>query len=59
MRGTKIIVTIVVEVLSVDSVLAIASDAVQRINNEFPDGELHTADGDNVRWNSQEVGVNF
>jgi hypothetical protein len=52
MKIKKIVVTVEVEVLSIDSVYARLVDAAKQINDEQIHGKLCSDDGDTVSWNT-------
>jgi hypothetical protein len=59
MKAQKIIATIRVEVLSMDTVPCMVKMAVDNILNEFESGELEADDGDAVYWTIHRKPVVF
>ncbi len=59
MKTQKVLVTILVEVLSIDCVPALVAKAVDQISEEFESGKLSADDGDTVTWTTGRVKVEF
>jgi len=52
-------ITIIVEVLSVDSIPALLLEVSEHIRSEFPNGSLTSCDGDYVEWEIKQEEVMF
>ncbi len=59
MKATKYTVTIVIEVLSLDSVEGMLPLAAAQIGNEVTTGVLRHDDGDEIRWDYTSKAVEF
>ena len=59
MKALKYTMTIKVEVLSIDAIPGIISEAMAQLDKEFKDGKLVADDGDMVEWNTEQERVEF
>jgi hypothetical protein len=59
MNANKTILTVTVEVLSIDSTPALLSDVAEQIRGEFHNGSLTSSDGDRVTWKTESTPVEF
>ena len=59
MKATKFTVTITMEALSMDTIRALAADAILRIEEENHNGKLVASDGDSVEWETIANDVDF
>lgn len=59
MHATKYTVTVVINVLSMDSVSALLEEVQDGIYSETTDGSIHKSDGDEVKWTTESNKVKF
>lgn len=59
MKATKYLVTVQVEVLSLDAVPGLLNAAREQMEHEFTEGKLEADDGDTVAWNVHPLLVTF
>ena len=59
MKALKYTMTITVEVLAVESIPALLSEAAAAIANETPRGHVEKADGDSIFWDTVAEDVDF
>ena len=59
MKALKYTMTIKVEVLSIDAIPGIISEAMAQLDKEFKDGKLVADDGDMVEWTTEQESVEF
>jgi len=57
MKATKVILTIKVEVLSVQSAPALLGKVIGSLQDEFQNGQLVADDGDTVTWSTKQEPV--
>lgn len=50
MKATKYMVSITIEVLSMDSLQNMLSKAHENISRETPEGQISFDDGDSIQW---------
>jgi len=59
MKATKYTVTIKIEVLSLNVIPSITSQAIEQIRSEFVSGQLQANDGDTITWKTEQQQVNI
>jgi hypothetical protein len=59
MKANKVTVTIIVEVLSTDSVPTLISKVADNYYAEFHSGQVTASDGDSVSWITEQKRVEF
>lgn len=60
MKAQKVIITIKIEALSIDTLGSLLSDVVENVRtNEAESGFLQMVDGDQVEWKTERQDVEF
>ncbi len=59
MKAEKVIVTIVMESLSIDTLNGMLFSVIEQIEKEAESGELKMQDGDCIKWKTTRKAVEF
>jgi len=59
MKATKYIITLTMEMLSIDVVPSLLQKAILEISDEYNNGSLTAEDGDSIQWVTKQEPVEF
>lgn len=59
MKANKVVVTIRIEMLSIDVLRTMLATVIEQVENEAESGALLMADGDQVEWLTERIPVEF